>query len=78
MKPFIKRSRKKQEENLHEQYEELIEIKVNNYPDVLIQMDMIQLTKRDLCIARSLQPLIKENLETIVDSFYLNLENNRD
>lgn len=74
MKPFIKKNKKKHEENLYDQYEEIVEINVKNYQDVLIQMDMIQLTKRDLCIARSLQPLVKENLEAIVGNFYLNLE----
>ena len=59
---------------MYDQYEEIVEINVKNYQDVLIQMDMIQLTKRDLCIARSLQPLVKENLEAIVGNFYLNLE----
>ncbi|MFJ5625400.1 protoglobin domain-containing protein [Peribacillus loiseleuriae] len=74
MKSFIKRNKKKHEENLYDQYEEIVEINVKNYQDVLIQMDMIQLRKRDLCIARSFQPLIKENLEEIVGNFYLNLE----
>ncbi|MBA9027491.1 protoglobin domain-containing protein [Peribacillus huizhouensis] len=74
MKPFIMRNRKKKEKSLHEQYEEMTEINVNQYPDVLIQMDLIQLTKKDLCVARSLQPLIKENIDMIVGNFYLNLE----
>ncbi|KMY49883.1 globin-coupled sensor protein [Peribacillus loiseleuriae] len=74
MKSFIKRNKKKHEENLYDQYEEVVEINVKNYQDVLIQMDMIQLTKRDLCIARSIQPVVKENLEEIVGNFYLNLE----
>nr|WP_028390802.1 globin-coupled sensor protein [Bacillus cihuensis] len=74
MKPFIMRNRKKKEKSLHEQYEDMTEINVNHYPDVLIQMDLIQLTKKDLCVARSLQPLIKENIDMIVGNFYLNLE----
>ncbi len=74
MNPFIKRNKKKHEGNLYEQYEEIVEINVENYQDVLTQMDMIQLTKKDLCIARSFQPLVKENLEEIVGNFYLNLE----
>lgn len=68
------RNRKKKEKSLHEQYEDMTEINVNHYPDVLIQMDLIQLTKKDLCVARSLQPLIKENIDMIVGNFYLNLE----
>ncbi|MGX2959519.1 protoglobin domain-containing protein [Peribacillus sp. JNUCC 23] len=74
MNPFIKRNKKKHEGNLYEQYEEIVEINVENYQDVLTQMNMIQLTKKDLCIARSFQPLVKENLEEIVGNFYLNLE----
>jgi heme-based aerotactic transducer len=38
------------------------------------QLNMISLTKQDLMIIKSLQPLIKENIETIVSQFYKNIE----
>jgi heam-based aerotactic trancducer len=39
------------------------------------QLNMISLTLDDLAVIRSLKPLIKENIEGIVDQFYINIEN---
>ncbi|MDR7071111.1 globin-coupled sensor protein [Fictibacillus barbaricus] len=38
------------------------------------QLKMISMTKEDLVIIKSLQPLIKENIEHIVSQFYKNIE----
>jgi heme-based aerotactic transducer len=38
------------------------------------QLKMISMTKQDLILIKSLQPLIKENIEQIVSQFYKNIE----
>ncbi|WP_139491436.1 globin-coupled sensor protein [Brevibacillus dissolubilis] len=38
------------------------------------QMSMIQLTKEDLAVAKSLQPIVVKHIEAIVSQFYKNLE----
>lgn len=42
--------------------------------DLLNQLKMIQLTRRDLAIAKIIQPFIKEHLELIVANYYEQLE----
>ncbi|MGE7603067.1 protoglobin domain-containing protein [Peribacillus sp. NPDC097675] len=49
-------------------------ILIKKYPSVLTQIEMIHLTKKDLCIIRSLQVYVKEHIIKIVDNFYKNLE----
>lgn len=49
-------------------------INVNQGNNILKQIDMIDLTLNDLCIIRSLQPIIEQHLTEIVDCFYQNLE----
>ncbi|MFA9559128.1 protoglobin domain-containing protein [Evansella sp. AB-rgal1] len=39
------------------------------------QLKMIEFTEQDLMIIHTLQPFVEENIETIVDRFYINLEN---
>lgn len=43
-------------------------------PDLLKQIEMINLTEYDLKIAMYLKPLVEENIDTIVHSFYENIE----
>lgn len=51
-----------------------VSINVKQGNNVLKQIDMINLTLNDLCIIRSLQPIIEQHLTEIVDHFYQNLE----
>lgn len=55
-------------------YKEQVGIKVSKYPGVLTQIDMIHLTTKDLCIIRSMQDDVKEQIIKIVANFYKNLE----
>lgn len=43
--------------------------------NLLQQIEMINLTKKDLKIAMYLKPLIEQNIETILTNFYASLEN---
>lgn len=56
------------------QFKNEVSINVKQGNNVLKQIDMINLTLNDLCIIRSLQPIIEQHLTEIVDHFYQNLE----
>lgn len=45
--------------------------------DLNRQLQMIQLSREDLAVAKALQPIIVEHIGMIVDQFYRNLENER-
>ena len=47
---------------------------VGRHQDVMMQSKLIQLTKEDLADAKALQPLIIEEIEGILVSFYANLQ----
>lgn len=49
-----------------------IENKLSN--DIYTQLEMISLTLRDLAILRLMRPILKENLTSLVENFYLNLQ----
>lgn len=70
----IWRSKQKIDSIDYMQYKEQVGINIREYPSVLNQVDMIQLTIGDLCIIRSLQEVVKEHLTQIVGDFYKNLE----
>lgn len=57
------------------QFSNEVYIDLHNNRDLQTQAKMIGLTNRDLSIIRSFQPLVKEHLDTIVENFYRNLEN---
>lgn len=42
--------------------------------DIYTQLEMISLTLRDLAILRLMRPILKENLTSLVENFYLNLQ----
>lgn len=42
--------------------------------DIYTQLKMISLTLRDLAILRLMRPILKENLTSLVENFYLNLQ----
>ncbi|RFU64206.1 globin-coupled sensor protein [Bacillus sp. V59.32b] len=73
MKSLLTRS-KNIEEKKYDQFSNKVHMQLQDYPDVQTQIKMIGLTNRDLCIIRSLQPLVKEHLEVLVGNFYKNLE----
>ncbi|CAH0347450.1 globin-coupled sensor protein [Bacillus sp. CECT 9360] len=73
MKSLLTRS-KNIEEKKYDQFSNKVHMQLQDHPDVLTQIKMIGLTNRDLCIIRSLQPLVKEHLEVLVANFYKNLE----
>lgn len=50
------------------------ELRIDLSNELQTQLDMIQLTNKDLYIAAQLQPLVCENIDQIVSSFYFNLE----
>lgn len=41
--------------------------------DLTLQLQISKITEQDLAVAKLLQPIIKENIETIIDAFYDNL-----
>lgn len=47
-----------------------VELDVNEYPSIMKQVEMIQLTKEDLAIIRQLKPFAEEFIPTMVDEFY--------
>lgn len=49
---------------------------VDNDSDLQKQLDMLQITKKELAIAQALKPYIQEDLEEIVDRFYGNILRN--
>ncbi|MEB1807296.1 MAG: globin-coupled sensor protein [Bacillaceae bacterium] len=55
------------------QHQSEVYIKIDRNKDLLKQIEMINLTTKDLTIIRALQPVIKEHLDHIVEQFYKNL-----
>ncbi|AZV88580.1 Heme-based aerotactic transducer hemAT [Bacillus amyloliquefaciens] len=49
----------------------------NQYADVKKQLKMVRLGNEELHVLEELQPLIKEHISTIVDSFYRNLDHEK-
>jgi heme-based aerotactic transducer len=58
----------------NKQHERESKLEVAADSDLSKQLQMIQLTKEDLIIAKQLQPLIETKISSIVDQFYRNLE----
>ncbi|MFP3509423.1 globin-coupled sensor protein [Peribacillus sp. SIMBA_075] len=71
----IWRNRQKIDAIDYMQFKEQVGINVTEFPSVLAQVDMIHLTIGDLCIIRSLQDEVKEQLSQIIENFYKNLKN---
>ncbi|MGE1162576.1 globin-coupled sensor protein [Peribacillus simplex] len=71
----IWRNRQKIDAIDYMQFKEQVGINVTEFPSVLAQVDMIHLTIGDLCIIRSLQDEVKEQLSQIIEKFYKNLKN---
>ena len=42
--------------------------------DIYTQLEMISLTTRDLAILRLMRPILKDNLTSLVENFYVNLQ----
>jgi heme-based aerotactic transducer len=61
--------------NLEETLEEKVELNIKNDSEIQKQIKMIGLTLDDLGRIKRIQPFIIERLETIVNDFYKNLEN---
>ncbi|MFV8828856.1 protoglobin domain-containing protein [Alkalihalobacterium sp. APHAB7] len=55
------------------QHNSEVYIKIDRNKDIIKQIEMINLTTRDLTIIRAIQPVIKEHLDLIVEQFYNNL-----
>lgn len=51
-----------------------VQIAENLRGDIYTQLDMIHLTTRDLAILRLMRPVLKENLTSLVENFYVNLQ----
>lgn len=68
-------TRPKLEQRNYDQYEKDVYIDVDGHQDVSQQIHMIHLTTKDLCMIRSLQPVIEEHLQDMVTNFYKNLSN---
>lgn len=47
-----------------------VELNVSDYPDIMKQIEIIQLTKEDLAIIRQLKPYAEKFIPTMVDEFY--------
>lgn len=71
---FLSNKKAKQSSNENRISEEDVTIRVSK--EVQIQLDLIHFNKKDLVLVKGLQPLIEENIESIVDQFYKNLEFN--
>ncbi|MDM5294809.1 globin-coupled sensor protein [Peribacillus simplex] len=71
----IWRNRQKIDAIDYMQFKEQVGINVTEFPSVLAQVDMIHLRIGDLCIIRSLQGEVKEQLSQIIENFYKNLKN---
>ncbi len=69
------RAKKKQDSLLTKssQFKNEVFINIKQTGDIFKQIEMISLTIDDLCIIRSFQPIIEQNLTGIVDQFYQNL-----
>ncbi len=52
-------------------------IEISEHPEVQKQIFFIRLTKKDLALLHYLQPMIRETLHSVVDSFYRTLERER-
>ncbi|QHE51782.1 globin-coupled sensor protein [Pontibacillus sp. HMF3514] len=63
---------KEQPFTFREDFEVTIQVTKNG--DLDKQLNMIDFRKEDLLILKSLQPIIEENIQVIVDQFYKNLE----
>ena len=50
-----------------------VRIDLYKYSEVLSQIQMIHLTKEDLCVIRSMKDIIHEQLPNLVTAFYKNL-----
>lgn len=70
----LMKTKKKMNGVNYEKYRNEVGIHLKKYRKIETQIGMIQLTHHDLCIIRSLQPLIKAHIVEIVDNFYENLE----
>ncbi|MEK3800508.1 globin-coupled sensor protein [Peribacillus sp. FSL H8-0477] len=68
-------TRPKLEQRNYDQYEKDVYIDVDGHQDVSQQIHMIHLTTKDLCMIRSLQPVIEDHLQDMVTNFYKNLSN---
>ncbi|TWI54061.1 globin-coupled sensor protein [Halalkalibacter nanhaiisediminis] len=71
---FLSNKKAKQSSNENRISEEEVTIRVSK--EVQVQLDLIHFNKKDLVLVKGLQPLIEENIESIVDQFYKNLEFN--
>ena len=74
MKKIWKSNLTKDKDVDYMKYKDQVGIQIKKHSSVLTQIDMIHLTTKDLCIIRSLQDEVKEQIIKIVDNFYKNLE----
>lgn len=66
-------TRKRQVEKLFHGVEEMersVILDFSDYPDLANQLSIIDLTRRDLAVAKVIQPFIAEHLETITANYY--------
>ena len=61
------------DQNHYLQYINEVHINLNKHSEVLSQIEMIHLTKEDLCLIRSMKDTIYEQLPRLVTAFYKNL-----
>lgn len=59
---------------LVEETEKIVVLNVDKFPDLPNQLAMIQIQKRDLAIAKLIQPLIKNHLDTITVNYYSEIQ----
>ncbi|MFY4774196.1 protoglobin domain-containing protein [Metabacillus sp. RGM 3146] len=64
--------KKTERERLIPKWDEFVHFPAINvsYPELAKQIEMSGLSGKDLLILKSLQPIIEENIETIMTSFY--------
>ena len=74
MKNFFNRNKQNSDNDYQDlKYMNEVRIDLHEYSDVVKQIQMIHLSKQDLCIIRSMQDTIKEYLPRLVADFYKNL-----
>lgn len=74
MKNIWRRNKQNDENQNHLlKYTNEVKIDLHKYSEVLSQIQMIHLSKEDLCIIRSMKDIINEQLPNLVTSFYKNL-----
>ncbi|MED3661671.1 globin-coupled sensor protein [Ureibacillus sp. FSL K6-8385] len=74
--PLLKKGQKTSQFFAVEKYVQEVALNVSDNPVVAKQMEIIELTKKDLAVLRQIKPLIENFIPIMVDKFYKNISAN--